>query len=50
MLRLGESLFEMGGDIKRIKDYLMRAYMLGGMDIFDGEDEKYFELIKDIVQ
>jgi hypothetical protein len=48
-LRLGESLFETGGDVNRIKDYLMKAYMLAGTEIFEGEDEKYFEVIKDIV-
>ena len=50
MLRLGEALFETGGDVNKIKDYFMRAFMLGGMEIFEEENEKYFELIKDIIQ
>ena len=50
MLRLGQSLFEIGEDMDRAKDFLMKAYMLGGNDIFDGEDEKYFEMIRDIAE
>ena len=50
MLRLGESLFENGGDMNRIKDYLMRAFLLGGKEIFEGEDQKYFSLIEEIVR
>jgi tetratricopeptide (TPR) repeat protein len=49
MLRLGESLFETGADINRVRDYLMRAYMLGGKKIFENENDKYFKLIKDII-
>ena len=49
MLRLGESLYETGGDIDKIRDYLVRAFMLGGIEVFEGEDEKYFKTISDIV-
>jgi len=34
----------------RAKNFLMKAYMLGGNDIFNGEDEKYFEMIRDIAE
>ncbi|WP_316568832.1 tetratricopeptide repeat protein [Neobacillus sp. YIM B06451] len=45
LLRLGETLFEMQEVIKA-KEYLLRAYMLEGYDIFEEEDGKYFDLIK----
>lgn len=46
MLRLGESLYELG-DVMRAKEYLLRAYILEGYSIFDSEDDKYFDVIKD---
>jgi tetratricopeptide (TPR) repeat protein len=45
-LRLGEAQFELG-DIKRAKDELTRAYMGAGRKIFEGDDSKYFELLRD---
>ncbi|MEC1180061.1 tetratricopeptide repeat protein [Metasolibacillus meyeri] len=48
LLRLGESLFECG-EIDKAKEYLLRAYILEGYKIFFNEDDKYFELIKDII-
>jgi tetratricopeptide (TPR) repeat protein len=47
-LRLGESLFE-SNEMDKAKEYLLRAYMLEGNEIFEEEDEKYFALIKNIV-
>lgn len=44
-LRLGESLFENDNKEKAV-EYLMRAYMLEGSEIFEEEEEKYFALIK----
>lgn len=44
MLRLGESLFELG-EIKKSKEYLLRAYMIEGYSIFYSEDDKYFNII-----
>lgn len=44
MLRLGESCLEIG-DEKNAIEYLLRAYMLEGKDIFE-EDLKYFEFLK----
>jgi tetratricopeptide (TPR) repeat protein len=46
MLRLGESLFELG-EISKAKEYLLKAYMLDGYAIFNGEEDKYFDVIKD---
>ncbi|MED4402573.1 hypothetical protein ABET41_09750 [Metabacillus fastidiosus] len=46
MLRLGESLYELR-DIDKSKEYLLRAYILEGYSIFDSEDDKYFDVIKD---
>ncbi len=47
-IRLGECLFELGDEIKA-REYLLRAYMLAGKDIFENEDEKYFKVIEDII-
>ena len=43
--RLGQIRFE-EGEIEKAKDELMRAYMGSGNIIFQGEDHKYFDLIK----
>ncbi|WP_336047130.1 tetratricopeptide repeat protein [Solibacillus ferritrahens] len=48
LLRLGESLFECG-ELNKAKEYLLKAYMLEGYKIFFEEDDKYFDLIKDII-
>ncbi|MFJ6268343.1 tetratricopeptide repeat protein [Lysinibacillus xylanilyticus] len=48
LLRLGESLFECG-EMDKAKEYLLRAYMLEGYKIFFNEDDKYFELIVDMI-
>ncbi|WP_197076703.1 tetratricopeptide repeat protein [Hymenobacter terrenus] len=44
-LRLGEVQFELG-NTQRAADELLRAYMGGGEEIFEGEDEKYFAFLK----
>ncbi len=43
--RLGQIRYEMG-NIEKAKDELMRAYMGSGDIIFQGEDPKYFNVIK----
>jgi len=48
LLRLGESLFECR-EYDKAKEYLLRTYLLEGYTIFYNEDDKYFELIKDII-
>ncbi|MGE7722685.1 tetratricopeptide repeat protein [Bacillus cereus] len=48
MLRLGECLYELG-DLNKSKEYLLRAYILEGYSIFDSEDDKYFNVIKDAI-
>lgn len=51
MLRLGECCFEIG-DEKNAVEYLLRAYMMAGKEIFepdeDGEDDgqKYFDFLR----
>lgn len=47
-LRLGQLRFELG-HIEKAKDELMRAYMGGGDLMFQGEDSKYFQIIREIV-
>ena len=44
LLRLGQSYLEKG-DEKSAADYLIRAYMLAGEDIFEG-GESYLEFLK----
>lgn len=47
MLRLGQCCLELGRDDAR--QYLLRAYMSEGEEIFDGEDGKYLGAIKDLI-
>lgn len=47
MLRLGECLHELGKE--DAVEYLMRAYMLAGEEIFESDDKKYFDLIKYLI-
>ncbi|PDZ52509.1 hypothetical protein CON07_04905 [Bacillus sp. AFS094611] len=35
--------------LEKAKEYLLKAYMLEGYKIFFEEDDKYFDLIKDII-
>lgn len=46
MLRLGQCAYELGRE--DAKEYLLRAYLLAGNDIFEDE-EKYLEVIKDLI-
>lgn len=48
-LRLGQAHFELK-DHERAKDELARAYMGGGDEIFDGEDPKYRNYIREILR
>lgn len=47
MLRLGQCSYELGKE--DAAEYLMRAYMLAGDEIFAADDEKYFDHIKDMI-
>ncbi len=49
LFRLGQSLVEMR-DENQAKEFLLRAYMLVGDDIFWDEDEKYYNVIKELVR
>lgn len=44
-LRLGESYFELN-DTRKALDELTRAYMGGGLEIFEQEDPKYLEAMR----
>lgn len=48
LLMLGKTYFELG-NTAQAKEYLLRAYMLEGMTIFEDEDPEYFAVIKDVV-
>ena len=43
-LRLGQCQFELG-NLEKAADELARSYMAKGQDIFEGENEKYFEFL-----
>lgn len=45
MLRLGQCAYEIGNNDTAI-EYLLRAYMLEGKDIFEEDDDKYFEFLR----
>ena len=45
---LGQVLYELE-DFEKSKEYLLRAYMIEGEDIFEDEDEKYIQSIKDLI-
>lgn len=45
MLRTGQLYFE-ANDLEKAKEYLLRAYMLEGKEIFEGSKEKYFEFLQ----
>lgn len=47
MLRLGQCSYELGKE--DATEYLMMAYMMEGKELFEDEDEKYFERIKDLI-
>ncbi len=49
LFRLGQSLVETN-ESNKAKEFLLRAYMLVGDDVFCDEDEKYFNVIKDLVK
>lgn len=48
-LRLGQVEFELQS-IDRAKDELARAFMLGGDEVFEGEDPKYWTFIREILR
>ena len=48
-LRLGQALFEQK-EHQRAKDELARAYMGGGDEVFEGEDPKYRNYIREILR
>jgi tetratricopeptide (TPR) repeat protein len=47
-LRFGEVRYELG-DMKRAADELTRAYIGGGVEIFEDEDPKYLSWLKTII-
>lgn len=49
LLRLGQSFLE-NNDTKQAKEFLLRAYMLEGENIFEEEDEKYFQFLQTNVE
>lgn len=45
MLRMGQTLLE-NHQTEEAKEYLLRAYMFEGEEIFENDDEKYFKFLK----
>ena len=48
LVRIGECFFETDS-LDNAKNYLLQAYMVEGEEIFENEDEKYFEVIRDLI-
>jgi len=48
LLRLGECYYELD-NMEKAKEYLLQAYMCEGEDIFEDEEEKYFDAVKDMI-
>lgn len=48
LMRLGQSLFECG-EFDKAKEYLLRGFLIEGYSLFYSEEDKYFDLIKDII-
>lgn len=48
LLRLGQCSHELGKD--DAMEYLVRAYMLAGEEIFGYDDEKYLKLVKEVIK
>ncbi|MES9684574.1 hypothetical protein ABWK22_17075 [Gottfriedia acidiceleris] len=48
LLRLGQNLYE-NCEKEKAKEYLLKAYMLEGQDIFEEEDPKYIKLIQELI-
>lgn len=46
LIRLGEVLYELE-DMEGAKEYLLRAYMLEGKEIFEAEDPKYLSYLEE---
>ena len=46
LLRLGQVYYDMEY-LSQAKHYLLQAYLIEGQDLFEYEDSKYYELIKD---
>lgn len=47
-LRIGECFFN-NNDSNNAREYLIRAYMSGGEEVFEDEPIKYFNEIKDLI-
>lgn len=48
LVRLGGCNFELG-NIDLARKYLFDAYLMAGKDIFDHENERYLQVIEDII-
>jgi tetratricopeptide (TPR) repeat protein len=46
LLRLGQTLVDLG-DAERGVEYLLRAYMLDGEEIFEGDGARYLRMLRD---
>ena len=46
LLRLGQTLVDLGESEKGV-EYLLRAYMLAGNELFEGDASQYLQLLRD---
>ncbi|MFN8395348.1 MAG: tetratricopeptide repeat protein [Bacteroidia bacterium] len=49
VLRIGQCFFEFQ-DHEKAKEFLMRAFLLNGVELFQEDDEKYWSSIKDMIE
>ena len=47
-LRIGQCFFELE-DIMKAREFLLKAYMLDGTEVFEDEEEKYFICIQPMI-
>ena len=45
LMRIGQCLYELN-NMEKAKEFLLRAYMLEGEDVFECDDSKYLEFVK----
>ena len=48
MLRFGQCCYELNKK-EEAQEYLFRAYLLAGKEIFEEDDAKYFKCVEDII-
>lgn len=48
LMRIGECFFELES-YENAKSYLLQAYMVDGKEVFEDQEDKYFNIIKELI-